>query len=131
VYFGFQIARDGLAASSPLAALTHLGPLLFFASIWSAVAVATIRDARRDRRLLAEGDLAIGIITRQELSGGKHRRSTIRYEFKDTAGRLVQGEGTDQSRELYEDMTLPVFYNPANPRENVALATASCELEGP
>jgi hypothetical protein len=129
VYFGFQIIRDGLAASSQLTTLTSLGPLFLFASLWSVIGVATIRDARRDRRLLAEGDLAIGIVTHQELSGGRHRRSKIIYEFKDTAGRQVQGEGTDESREFYEDMTLPVFYNPANPRENVALATASCELE--
>lgn len=71
----------------------------------------------------------MGVVTHQELSGGRHRRSTIRYDFKDSAGRLVQGEGIDESRELYEDMALPVFYNPVNPRENVALATASCQLE--
>ncbi len=89
----------------------------------------TIRTARRDRRLLSDGEFAEAIVTSQELTGGKHRSSTIRYEFKDAAGLRVEGEGTDDSRKLYEDMEVAVFYNPALPSENVALACASCELE--
>lgn len=125
VYFGYQIVRDQLAVSGLLG---DLGPLLLFALIWSVIGITTIRSARRDRKLLAEGNLAMAIVTHQELSGGKGRQSKIRYEFKDAAGRVVEGGGTDESGELYEDMQMPVFYNPERPGRNVALCAATCEI---
>jgi len=128
VYFGFKIMRDEIAVSSPLATLRDLGPLLLFALIWSVIGITTIRSARRDRKLLSEGELAIAIVTHQELSGGKRRQSKIRYEFKDVTGRLVRGGGTDESWELYEDMEVPVFYDAEDPGKNVALCAATCEL---
>lgn len=125
-YFVFQIFRDGLPPSS---SLTELGPLLIFAGICSTIAVIIIRSARRDRKLLAEGVLAIATVTHQELSGGKHQRSRINYEFKDATGRRVESETTDHTCTLYEEMDTPVFYNPANSSENVPLVCASCELK--
>jgi hypothetical protein len=118
---GYQMVR--------LSPLKDLIPILFVSLIWSTIGIMTIRTARRDRRLLSDGEFAVGIITSQELSGGKHRRSTIRYQFKNAAGLLVEGEGTDDSRHLYEDMQIAVFYDPAHASENVALACASCEFE--
>jgi hypothetical protein len=70
----------------------------------------------------------MAIVTHQELSGGKVRQSKIRYEFKDDAGRVVEGGGTDESWELYEDMQVPVFYDPEHPGRNVALCAATCEI---
>ncbi len=128
IYFGFLLVRDEIAASSPTAALRDLGPLLLFALIWSVIGITTIRSNRRDRKLLAEGDLAIAIVTHQELSGGKNRQSKIRYEFRDATGRLVEGEGIDESWEVYEDMEILVFYDPEDPGRNVAICAASCEL---
>ena len=90
-YFGYRIVHDQIAVSSPLATLGDLGPLLLFALIWSGVGIATIRRARSDRRLLAEGDLAMAVVIHQELSGGKRRQSTISYQFKDATWRLVKG----------------------------------------
>ncbi|MBZ5526402.1 MAG: hypothetical protein LAN71_00670 [Acidobacteriia bacterium] len=128
VYFGYLIVRDQIAASGALSTSGNLAAFLWFTFIWALIAIPTIRSARRDRRLLAEGDLAMATITHQELTSGKHRRSEIHFQFRDAAGKLALGEGTDDSRLLYEDMEIPVFYNPDNPLENVALATASCEL---
>jgi len=127
-YFGYQTVRNQIAVSDPLATLGDLGLLLLFALIWSVIGITTIRSVRRDRELLAEGDLALAVVTHQETSRGKNSRSQFRYEFRDSSGRLVQGKGTDESWELYEDMEAPVFYNPANPWENVALSAATCEL---
>ena len=56
------------------------------------------------------------------------QQSKIRYEFKDATGRLVKGGGTDESWKLYEDMEVPVFYDPENPEKNVTLCAATCEL---
>ena len=128
IYFEFPIVRDEIAVSSPLVTLRDLAPLLLFALIWSVIGITTIRSARRDRKLLSEGELAIAIVTHQELSGGKRRQSKIRYEFKDATGRLVRGGGTDESWELYEDMEVPVFYDAEDLGKNVALCAATCEL---
>jgi hypothetical protein len=124
-YFGLLIGRTRFLMSDDYFLL------LVGAVIWCVIAILTIRTALGDRRLLAEGELAIAVVTHQKLSGGKHRRSKIHYEFRDAAGRRNQGEATDDSRELYEDMETPVFYNPANPEESVPLVTASCELKQP
>lgn len=78
---------------------------------------------------MAEGDLAIGVVTHQAIIGGKNQSSQIQYEFKDAAGRRARGKGTDESRELYQDMELPVFYDPQDPEKNVALCAATWELE--
>jgi hypothetical protein len=127
-FFGYQIVRDQIEESRSLPTLGKLVPLLLFALIWTFVGITTIKSARKDRKLFAEGDLAIATVTHQKLSGGKHRHSGIRYEFKDHAGRLVEGKGTDDSWELYEDMEVPVFYDPENPGKNVAICSALCEI---
>jgi hypothetical protein len=128
-YFGYQIVRDQIAVSGPIATLGELWFLLLFAFIWSVIGISTIRSVQRDRKLLTEGELAMAIVTHQELSGGKNRQSKIRYEFKDAAGRPVFGEGTDESWELYEDMELSVFYDSEDPGKNVALCAATYELK--
>jgi hypothetical protein len=127
-YFGYLVARSQVRASSPLITFGDLALFLFFALIWSAIGITTIRSARKDRKLLAEGNIAMATVTRQELSHGRHRTSQIQYEFRDVTGRRVYGDGTDESRELYEDMEVPVFYDPDVPSRNVALCAATCEL---
>ena len=123
LYWAFLLARAGITMSSDL--LVLLGGAI----VWSAIAITSIRRAIRDRKLLAEGNLAIAVITRQYLTGGKHQRNQIEYEFKDAAGRTYLRSVTDDSRTLYEEMETPVFYSPTNPEVNVPLATASCELK--
>lgn len=128
-FFGYMIAADQIERSHLFPALSSLVPLLLIASIWSFVAITTISRARIDRKLFAEGDLTMAVVTHQKLSGGKHRTSEIRYEFKDQAGRMVAGKGTDGSWELYEDMEVPVFYDTENSARNVAICSALCEVE--
>jgi hypothetical protein len=65
-----------------------------------AIAIMSIRRAIRDQKLLVEESLAFGVVTRQYLTGGKHRRSEIQYEFKDAAGRAYIRSATDDSRTL-------------------------------
>jgi hypothetical protein len=128
-YFGYQIVRDQIGDHRRMAGLGNLAPLLVIALAWSVIGLTTIRNSRKDRQLLAEGELAMATVTHQKLTGGKHRQSKIRYEFKDAGGRLIESEGTDDSRELYEDMKVPVFYNRENPNKNVAICSALCKLK--
>jgi hypothetical protein len=90
--------------------------------------IATIRPVIRDRRLLAEGEVAIATVTSQSFAGGESKGSKISYEFKDVAGKTYTGSATDQTRTLYEEMQTPVFYNPMNPAENIPLVAAIYKL---
>ena len=107
--------------------------LVFAAILLVAGCVAAWR-VRRDKKLMRNGELVVAMVTHQRLievrgRGGRKKRSRVRYRFKDASGQLYQGTGTDYSRRLRVDMTVPVFYNPTDPERNVAICTASCELE--
>jgi hypothetical protein len=125
-YWAYQITR------APLTVKTfsdNVAPFLFLAVIWSFICIGTISEARKDRHLLASGDVGIATITSQELTGGKHKRSEITYNFRDHLGRIHFGKATDDSRTLYEEMQTPVFYAPQKPEKSVLLVAASCELK--
>jgi hypothetical protein len=126
LYFGFGDVRDGLLAYTSVIGLLIQ---LFVAFIWSAIAIQVLLRARRDWKLLAEGDVAVATVTAQWMTGGgRHRRSKIGFQFKDSSGRLIPGEADDDSRTLLGEMPIAVFYNPSNPKNCVPLALAACQL---
>jgi hypothetical protein len=128
IYFGSQLSANSLS---------DVGAMFEF--VFSAVMIgaggATFWIVRRDKKLLRDGELAVGVVTHQKLvksgsgRGGRRTQSKVRYRFKDSSGQLYQGTGTDYSRDLRVEMTVPVFFNPENPEKNVTLCTASCELQ--
>jgi len=120
-YLAYPAFHDGLLRAGQLADAL---PFLLIGGAWSAVAVFVIRRARRDRRLLEQGELGQATITAQYVSGGKNRRSKITYVFCSLAGETVQSEATDDTWTLYEEMQTPVFYNPQKPNEHVLLLSA-------
>jgi len=77
----------------------------------------------RDKRhlpLMRDGELALGRVTyQQNTSQGKSSYSRIGYEFKTTSGQLIQDQAKDLTYTVYEDMIIPVFYDPTNPARNV------------
>ena len=134
IYAGLQTMR----ASHQIGA--HLSPFdpvvfeFFIPTILIAISSVTFWMLRRDKALLRDGELALGVVTHQKLvevrggRGGRRKQSRVRYRFKDASGQLFQGTGTDYSRRLRVDMTVPVFYRPENPEKNVSICTAMCEL---
>jgi uncharacterized protein (DUF983 family) len=125
LYFLAVTVRFTFPKTGAANTFANVSSLLLFGLIASAITGTTVRAVFRDRRLLAHGDIAIAVITSQNMEGGKSKNSYIRYEFKDMAGRMWTGKGNDASRELYEDMQTPVFYNPERPSENVTLVNAT------
>ena len=70
--------------------------------------------------LLRDGELALARVTYQEnIQVGKSSYSRIAYEFKTSSGQLIQERAKDLTYSIYEDMTIPVFYDPADPSKNV------------
>jgi hypothetical protein len=83
------------------------------------IVVPYFRD-KRSAPLLRDGELALGRVTYQEnVQVGKSSYSRIAYEFKTSSGQLIQDRAKDLTYSVYEDMTIPVFYDPANPSKNV------------
>jgi hypothetical protein len=99
-----------------------------FPSLMIIVASVTLWMVIRDRILLKNGELAVAVVTQQELFGRHKSSSRIRYRFTSSSGEIFQGAGTDYSRRVRVDTTVPVFYKPENPKMNVALCAATCEL---
>jgi len=116
LYFGYQIVRDEISVSGPLATLRDLAPLLLFALIWSVIGITNNSQCpERSKAIGCEGDVAMAIVTHQELIRGKHRRSQIRYEFRDASGRLVQVRGPTSPGGCMKTWKHLSSYNPTKP----------------
>lgn len=101
------------------------GVLLFGVAL---AALAMQRGLARERRLLSEGEVALALIGRQwYMKNG----SNIQYEFTTPAGETIKGRASDFSRQLFEGMTVPVFYDAQNPRRKTALCGSFYEVEMP
>jgi hypothetical protein len=109
--------------------IAYLVFVVVLAASWATKGVAMVRSVFRDRNLLANGEVAIAIVVRQQTdTGGRYKTSAIEYQFEDQSDRRYMGKCDDNSLELYEDMQTLVFYNRDNPAENVALVGATSEL---
>jgi hypothetical protein len=80
-----------------------------------------MRVGLRKYRLIQSGEVAIGRVLSQTLSGEWKQSSTIAYEFEDRMGSLVSGKAKDIGGSLFEGMSVPVFYSSENSDEHVAL----------
>ena len=81
--------------------------------------VPFVRDRRR-LPLMRDGELALGkVIYQENVSRGKSSYSRIGYEFRTNSGQLIQDQAKDLTFSVYEDMSIPLFYDPANPSKNV------------
>jgi hypothetical protein len=134
IYSGVQTIRS-LQQIRTHASLLYLVVVEFiFPFILLAISGTVYLKLRRDVNLIRDGELATGVVTHQKLiigrggRGGRRNQSRIRYRFKDPAGRLFQGTGTDHTQSLQINMTVPVFYKPEDPEQNVSICTAICEL---
>jgi uncharacterized protein (DUF983 family) len=98
----------------------------FFVALVFLIILAVVPFVRDRRRLplMRDGELALGKVTYQEnMSQGKSSYSRIGYEFKTSSGQLIQDQAKDLTFSVYEDMTIPVFYDAANPSKNVTPCT--------
>jgi len=85
-------------------------------ALWQCVSF--FRDRLRERRLFAEGELAQGLV----LNRTQMRNSTrIAYSYRDARGTSFQNRATDFTSQLFEEMPIHVFYDPADPGRSVAL----------
>ena len=76
-----------------------------------------------ENRLLAEGDLAFGwvVVQKKRFLFNASSYSERTYEFRDSSELLIMGKATDETDSFFEEMIIPVFYDPQNPRKHTVL----------
>jgi hypothetical protein len=83
------------------------------------------RALAREKELLGNGEVAMGRVTKQWAA---RNGSGIQYEFTTPSGETISRMTTDSSRQLSHGMSLLVFYNPLEPKKQVALCSALYEV---
>lgn len=84
------------------------------------------RGQKTECDLLENGEVALAQVTRQ-WSGNKNS-SSVECEFKDFSGQVHKVIATDNTRKLYQSMTVPVFYDRDNPTRQVAYCATLHEV---
>jgi hypothetical protein len=102
--------------------------LVCFMVLVASLPILMRRGMARDLKLMENGAAALGRVTEQR---NFKNASAITYEFEDAAGRTVTGSGNDLTRSFYPAMTVPVFYDPQNPKRSVAVCSSFVEVSPP
>jgi hypothetical protein len=92
--------------------------LLFPFGIW--------RGQKTECELLENGEVALAKVTRQ-WSGDKGS-SSIECEYKDFSGQTHKLMAVDNTKQLYQSMSVPVFYDRENPSRQVAYCSTLHEI---
>jgi hypothetical protein len=116
-------ARDGSFAWNqlwPILLLLAIVPILASVMIFSFV------KERKKLSLVRDGEVAVARVVEQNvIQRGKHSYNEITYEFALPAGPLIRKTEREETNLIFEDMLIPVFYNPSLPNDCAALC-ATC-----
>jgi hypothetical protein len=91
----------------------------------AVIAFVMRRSLVQQRWLLAQGEIAMARVTKQWISRNGHG---IRYEFTAPNGETFSRMTTDNARQLLAGMDVPVFYDPDEPKKQVALCASFYEV---
>ena len=95
-------------------------PLLFVVIVFAAIVLIPFLRDKRNLLLLRNGELALArVVSQRTVQQGKSSYSCIDYEFKTSSGLQIRGTARDLTASVFEDMTIPVFYDPLNPDKNI------------
>lgn len=121
---------EGLRASS---AGLMVSFVLIFPSIGALFAVYGMRNGRHTRRLMIEGELALGKLVAKEATGTRVNEQTVyrlTFEFEPESGGAYQVEAKSHMPHKLEDEALErLVYNPRDPYEAAMLDALPCRPE--
>jgi hypothetical protein len=127
---GFYAA--GMAAQRAVAG-QYAGPPQF--SVYAlpiafvvVVALVMLNALARQKRLLAEGEMATVQVTKRWMA---RNGPNIRYEFTTSLGEHFSRGAADSSRQLSVGMNVPIFYDPQRPKRQLALCASFYEVVMP
>ena len=111
-----------IATSATPNTRAHSNPsgILVVPIVFAVLFVIPFFRDKRNLPLMRDGALALGRVTyQQNIVQGRSSYSRIGYEFKTSSGQLIQDQAKDLTYSVFEDMTIPVFYDPLNPAKNI------------
>ncbi len=115
----FLISRGPLSGRD--LGLTPFIPLLFVLPVFGVVMLVPYFREKRNLPLLRDGELAFArVVSQQTIQQGKASYSRIDYEFKTNTGQLIRNSCRDLTGTVFEDMTVPVFYDSLDASKNLA-----------
>lgn len=119
----FLVSSSGpRTAPHPASLFPMLVPALLILVVFPLVIALPFIREKRNIPLLRDGEFAFGRVTSQQtVQQGKTSYSSIAYEFKTGSGQMMQNTAKDLSYSVFEDMIIPVFYDPADPSKNIPL----------
>ena len=91
----------------------------------AAFGILMLNVVGRQKRLLAEGEIATAHVTKQWTA---RNGPNIFYEFTTPLGEHFSRGAADSSRRLSVGMNVPVFYDPQKPKRQLALCASFYEL---
>jgi uncharacterized protein (DUF983 family) len=121
VFFGVIMATANARHVPNRGSPAMFFPLIFLLAVSAIIVVVPLFRGRRELPLLRDGQLAFArVIAQQTIQQGKTSYSRIDYEFKTSSGEVVRNSCRDLTSSVFEDMTIPVFYDPLSPSKNIA-----------
>ncbi len=129
----FATARVGPLAghgnATPVPYEIFLAPIVFAALLIGIVIIPALLKEKRNRPLFQDGEVAAArVLAQRTVSQGKSSYSQIDYEFRASDGQTIRNSERDLSRKVFEDMLIPVFYDPVNPSHCAALCASYSKL---
>jgi hypothetical protein len=118
-------ARD----TAPFPHVVFIGPGVFVVLILGLVIIPALLKEKRNRPLFQDGEVAAArVLAQRTVAQGKSSYSQIDYEFRASDGQTIRNTERDLSGKVFEDMLIPVFYDPVNPSRCAALCASYSKL---
>jgi len=115
--------------TAPIPSFVLLAPAAFVVLAIGIVIVPAVLKGKRNRPLFQDGEVAAArVLAQRTVAQGKSSYSQIDYEFRASDGQTIRNSERDLSRKVFEDMLIPVFYDPANPSRCAALCASYSKL---
>jgi hypothetical protein len=106
-----------------------LVPILLITFVVSVMVVPAIFREKRNWSLFRDGDVALArVLAQSRAQQGRTTYSKIDFEFRANSGQLVHNSQKDLSEKVFEEMTIPVFYDPLDPSKNTALCASYLKI---
>lgn len=127
--FIYVIADNARGGSFDWKSLWPVIPLLATVAALLGFMVFEFRKERKKLSLLRNGEVAVGRVVEQRvIQRGKQSYNEITYEFPLPGRPLIRKTERDHDKRHFEDMLIPVFYEPASPNDCAALCATYYHL---
>jgi NADH:ubiquinone oxidoreductase subunit 6 (subunit J) len=104
----------------PLVALL----IVIAAVLASLISFKILKEWRNSDHLLRFGEvIAANVVEQKVIHYGRYSMNQITYEFSLPHIPLIRKTERDQTKKIFEDMLIPVFYDPASPNNCTALCS--------